>query len=100
MGLLKYTTEVPVSRSVYEIQEALRASGAQSITIEYDGAKQPNGLSFGNSYGINCHYKTFETSLPLLKQGLLLKQGPHLRPHQPGELHPNLVEQPDRPRDE
>ena len=46
MALLKYTTEVPVSRTVHEIFELLRKAGADSIMLDYDKNKNPCGVSF------------------------------------------------------
>lgn len=45
-GLLNYTTDVAAERSATQIQERLRAYGAQAILFEYDGAKALCGLSF------------------------------------------------------
>ena len=45
MPLLKYTTEVPVSKTVAEIFGALRAAGADKVLIEYED-QQERGISF------------------------------------------------------
>jgi hypothetical protein len=46
MPILNYTTKVPVSRTVGEIQGLLVKAGARSIMADYDGAGTVVGLSF------------------------------------------------------
>jgi hypothetical protein len=45
MAILNYTTEVPVKKSVSQIQEMLAKAGVQRISIEYEGAA-PLAVSF------------------------------------------------------
>lgn len=46
MPILNYTTSIDPSKSVAEIQRALGRHGARRVTVEYDGAGSPVGLSF------------------------------------------------------
>ena len=45
-ALSRYTTEVPVSRTLAAIQDNLRAAGADTVMVEYDQNKQPTAVSF------------------------------------------------------
>lgn len=45
MPTLNYSTSVPVSRTVAEMQQALAGHGAASVSIAYD-AGRPSGLAF------------------------------------------------------
>lgn len=45
-GLLNYTTEIPVDRTLVEIEQALAKAGAQAILKDYDGAGNITTLSF------------------------------------------------------
>lgn len=45
MGTLNYTTTVPASRTIAEIQTALAKHGAGTIAVQYEGQK-PCGLAF------------------------------------------------------
>jgi len=44
--ILNYTTEVPVARTVHEIQGLLAKAGARSIVADYDAGGAVVGLSF------------------------------------------------------
>jgi hypothetical protein len=46
MGILNYTTQVPVQRTVAQIQGILVSHGAKSIMINYTDSKEPESLSF------------------------------------------------------
>jgi len=46
MGILNYTTSVPVSRTISQIQGNLVAHGARSIMINYNDTREPESLSF------------------------------------------------------
>lgn len=46
MPLKDYTTEVPVERTLGEIQRMLARAGARSIFVEFDDAGEPRALSF------------------------------------------------------
>jgi hypothetical protein len=46
VAILNYTTEVPASRTVGQLQEILAKAGARAILAEYDGAGRVVGLSF------------------------------------------------------
>jgi len=46
MPLANYTTEVSAKKSMDEIQGMLTAHGARKILTEYDGAGEPQALSF------------------------------------------------------
>lgn len=45
MPTFKYTTTVAVNRTIGDLQGALAAHGASSISVDYDGGK-PSGLAF------------------------------------------------------
>lgn len=45
MPLANYTTSVPVSRTVAEIQQMLGSNGAQAVMVDYE-AGQPSAVSF------------------------------------------------------
>lgn len=57
MPLLNYTTSVPVSRSIGQVQELLVKGGARALMSEYDAGKI-TGLSFAidTPYGVQ-HFK-------------------------------------------
>ena len=44
--ILNYTTSVPAKKSIAEIQDKLARAGAKAVLQEYNGACEPNGLSF------------------------------------------------------
>lgn len=46
MALLNYTTSVPVSRTLSQIQGTLVAHGARAIRIDYNDNREAVGLSF------------------------------------------------------
>ncbi len=46
MSLLNYTTSVPVSRTMSQIQGILVAHGARAIRIDYNDNREPVSLSF------------------------------------------------------
>lgn len=46
MAILNYTTKVDPHRSVNEIQKILGAKGCRSISIDYDGAGNPQAVVF------------------------------------------------------
>jgi len=46
MGILNYSTEVPVSRTISQIQGILVSHGARAILVNYDEKQQPESLSF------------------------------------------------------
>ena len=50
MPILNYTTDIPVVRSIAEIQALLAKKGARSITQEYEGANV-HALSFTMNVG-------------------------------------------------
>ena len=47
MAIKNYTTTVDVFKSLDEIQGALASHGARKIMVDYDGAGQPVGITFG-----------------------------------------------------
>lgn len=47
MPIKNYTTTVDVFKSLGEIQGALASHGARKIMVDYDGAGQPIGITFG-----------------------------------------------------
>ena len=47
MAIKNYTTTVDVYKSLGEIQGALASHGARKIMVDYDGAGQPMGVTFG-----------------------------------------------------
>lgn len=47
MAIKNYTTTVEVHKSLGEIQGALAGHGARKIMVDYDGAGQPVGITFG-----------------------------------------------------
>jgi hypothetical protein len=47
MAIKNYTTTVDVFKSLGEIQGALASHGARKIMVDYDGAGQPIGITFG-----------------------------------------------------
>jgi hypothetical protein len=47
MAIKNYTTTVEVNKSLGEIQGALAGHGARKIMVDYDGAGQPVGITFG-----------------------------------------------------
>jgi hypothetical protein len=44
--LLNYTTEIPASRTVGQIQDVLAQAGASEIAVSYDGDRHPRGIRF------------------------------------------------------
>src|SRR5437763_1380399 len=46
MPLLNYTTEVPVNRSIGQVQGLLVEAGARAIAAEYDETGRTIGMSF------------------------------------------------------
>jgi hypothetical protein len=58
--VLNYTTEVPVSRTVSEIQEILRRHGAKSVSFQYDAEGETDGIEFV----IDVSGRTFPFRLP------------------------------------
>lgn len=46
MGLLKYTTTIPVPKTTSAIFELLRAQDADAIMLTYNEHREPNGISF------------------------------------------------------
>lgn len=46
MPLLNYTTKVPVSRSIDQIQKALIKAGARSVMFDYDSQGNINAVAF------------------------------------------------------
>ncbi|MBW2560642.1 MAG: hypothetical protein JRE40_07285 [Deltaproteobacteria bacterium] len=46
MGILNYTTTVPVNRTISQIQGILVSHGAKSIMINYTDNQEPESLSF------------------------------------------------------
>lgn len=46
MGIKNYTTEVPASRSISEIQNILVKHGARRIELNYNASGEPDGLCF------------------------------------------------------
>lgn len=46
MGILNYTTTVPASRTISQIQDNLISHGARAIMINYNSAQEPESLSF------------------------------------------------------
>lgn len=47
MPIKNYTTKIDVYASLGEIQGALAKNGARKIMVDYDGAGQPIGITFG-----------------------------------------------------
>ena len=47
MAIKNYTTTIDVYKSLGEIQGALASHGARKIMVDYDGAGQPTGITFG-----------------------------------------------------
>lgn len=54
MPLLNYTTKVPVSRTIGNVQALLVEAGARSISTEYDDVGNPTGMAFvvETAYGV------------------------------------------------
>jgi len=46
MGILNYTTSVPVNRTISQIQGLLVSHGARAIMINYNNAQEPESCSF------------------------------------------------------
>jgi len=46
MGILNYSTEVPVNRTLSQIQGILVSHGAKAIMTNYNDAREPESLSF------------------------------------------------------
>lgn len=46
MPLLNYTTQVPVTRTIGQVQALLVESGARAIATNYDEVGQPTGIAF------------------------------------------------------
>lgn len=46
MSVLNYTTSIPVEKTIGEMQKMLASHGASRISIDYDLAATPTGLSF------------------------------------------------------
>jgi hypothetical protein len=46
MGLLNYTTQISVEKTIGEIQSALSKGRARAILIDFDGAGNPVSMSF------------------------------------------------------
>ena len=46
MPIKNYTTQIPASRTISEIQQILANHGAKSIMVDYDDSKKPMSLSF------------------------------------------------------
>jgi hypothetical protein len=46
MGILTYTTQIPVEKTLGEIEKILAQYGAQKVLKEYDGAGNVSSLSF------------------------------------------------------
>ncbi|GAB2552796.1 hypothetical protein [Rufibacter soli] len=46
MAILNYTTKVPASKTVGEIQEILASGGAKRIMIDYGSDREPVAVSF------------------------------------------------------
>ncbi len=62
MGLKNYTTKVPVSRTVQEIQEMLQKGGATGVIMEYEkGTGRITGIAFKMEFNGN----TMVFSLPI-----------------------------------
>ena len=47
MAIKNYTTTIEVHKSLGEIQAALASHGARKIMVDYDGAGNPVGITFG-----------------------------------------------------
>ena len=47
MAIKNYTTSIDVYKSLGEIQGALAGHGARKIMVDYDGAGNPVGITFG-----------------------------------------------------
>lgn len=47
MAIKNYTTTIDVYKSLGEIQGALASHGARKIMVDYDGAGNPTGVTFG-----------------------------------------------------
>lgn len=47
MAIKNYTTTIDVYKSLGEIQGVLASHGARKIMVDYDGAGQPIGVTFG-----------------------------------------------------
>jgi hypothetical protein len=74
--VLNYTTELPVSRTISEIQEILRRHGAKSISFLYDDTSEVNGLEFV----VDVSGKAFPFRLPAnIKAVQRLMEERHLR---------------------
>jgi hypothetical protein len=46
MAILNYTTKVPISKTIAEIQKILGTKGARSITVDYDSEGEPLAVMF------------------------------------------------------
>lgn len=46
MPILNYTTEVPIARTIGQVQGLLVEAGARSIVVEYDGEGEVSGVAF------------------------------------------------------
>ena len=47
MAIKNYTTTIDVYKSLGEIQGALASHGARKVMVDYDGAGNPTGVTFG-----------------------------------------------------
>jgi hypothetical protein len=46
MGILNYSTSVPVNRTISQIQGILVSHGARAIMVNYNDSQEPESLSF------------------------------------------------------
>jgi hypothetical protein len=75
MPLKNYTTRVPASQSVQEIQEMLQKHGATGVLLEYE---QGTGRIASLSFKINVHDRDWGFRLPLKwreAQRVMIEQG-------------------------
>ena len=67
MPILNYTTEIPVERTVTEIEKLLAQSGAEKILKEYDG----NGGVLSISFRIQTERGSLSFKLPMNEQAVM-----------------------------
>jgi hypothetical protein len=64
MPLLNYTTKVPVSRSISQIQQELVKAGARQVLTEYSPSGAPTGIAFQieTPHGIRHYHLPADTA--------------------------------------
>lgn len=75
MPLLNYTTSVPVSRTIGQVQALLVEAGARQMMTEYDDVGRPTGMAFtvNTGYGMRSFVlpvKASAVELVLRREGV------------------------------